>query len=222
MRHWGLVIGVCYALLAILLFVPGVLLLFPGAPEYPDIRLWQTWLVFALLVALQILLLFLSVDTSWRRRKPRRHAGLMIVTAAFLFALLMMSVIFSVCDAVPAIAGQTENFIDRIFTGQALAFVWLPSWILWTILLFLYVRGASDRLTRLLGWVIKGSVVELLIAVPCHIIARQRTDCCAGVGGAIGIATGLAVMLAAFGPAILLLYQQRLQRLRPNLPAPRT
>ena len=222
MRHWGLVIGVCYALLAILLFVPGVLLLFPGAPEYPDIRMWQTWLVFTLLVALQILLLFLSVDTSWRRRKPRRHAGLMIVTAAFLFALLMMGVIFSVCDAVPAIAGQTEHFIDRIFTGRALAFVWLPAWILWTILLFLYVRSASDRLTRLLGWVIKGSVVELLIAVPSHIIARQRTDCCAGVGGGIVIATGLAVMLAAFGPAILLLYQQRLQRLRPNSSAPRT
>lgn len=109
MRHWGLVIGICYALLAMLLFAPGISLLFGDPLQYPDIRLWQTWLVFV-----------------------------------------------------------------------------------------------------------------LLIAVPSHLIARQRTDCCAGVGGAIGIATGLAVMLAAFGPAILLLYQQRLQRLRPNSPAPRS
>jgi hypothetical protein len=221
MRHWGLVIGVCYALLAMLLFAPGISLLFGDPLQFPDIRLWQTWLVFVLLIALQVLLLFLSVDTSWRRRKPRRHAGVMIVTSAFLFALLLMGVIFSVCDAVPAIAGETGDFIDWMFTGRALALVWLPSWIFWAILLFLYVRGTSDRLTRLLGWVIKGSVVELLIAVPCHLIARQRTDCCAGAGGAIGIATGLAVMLAAFGPAVLLLYQQRLERLRPNSPVPR-
>jgi len=82
--------------------------------------------------------------------------------------------------------------------------------------LSLYVRGVSERLTRVISWLIKGSVLELLIAVPSHIAARQRNDCCAEPVTAVGIATGIAVMLAAFGPAVLMLYKQRLEQLTPR------
>ena len=63
---------------------------------------------------------------------------------------------------------------------------------------------------------IKGSVLELLIAVPTHIVARHRDYCCAGLLTFIGLAMGVSVMLFAFGPVVLLLFAQRWQRLHPH------
>jgi hypothetical protein len=57
---------------------------------------------------------------------------------------------------------------------------------------------------------LKGSVLELLIVVPCHIIVRRRHDCSAPAATSFGIATGLAVMLLSFGPSVLFLYKKRL------------
>jgi hypothetical protein len=37
-----------------------------------------------------------------------------------------------------------------------------------------------------------GSILELLVAVPSHIIVRRRGDCCAPLGTFCGTATGIA------------------------------
>jgi hypothetical protein len=62
--------------------------------------------------------------------------------------------------------------------------------------------------------VFAGSVLELLVAVPTHVIVRQRDECCAGIATGIGIATGLAVMFVALGPSVLLLYWRRAKQIR--------
>ncbi len=53
---------------------------------------------------------------------------------------------------------------------------------------------------------------DQLIAIPCHIIVRQRDECMAPAVTGFGIATGIAVMLMAFGPSVIFLYQKRLQQ----------
>jgi hypothetical protein len=74
----------------------------------------------------------------------------------------------------------------------------------------MFLRRSSDPVTRVVSWLLRGSVLELLIAVPCHIIARRRDECSAPQMTSFGIATGIAIMLLSFGPSVLLLYKKRL------------
>lgn|GEM_PF-2160057 len=55
-----------------------------------------------------------------------------------------------------------------------------------------------------------------LVAIPCHIMTRQRNDCCAPFVSDLGIAAGISVMLLSFGPGVLFLYSERLRRLQPR------
>ena len=81
MRNWGIVVTAFYAIVVLLLLGFGIVLLAEDwwglDPNYQSdmnelvvISLIPT----AFLVCGQVLLLFLSVDTSWRRLKPQRHA----------------------------------------------------------------------------------------------------------------------------------------------------
>ena len=83
-------------------------------------------------------------------------------------------------------------------------------WLLWAVVFFLYLRKASELVNRVLTWLLRGSVLELLIVVPSHVIVRRRGDCCAPAVTSLGIVTGIAIMLLSFGPGILLLYKKRL------------
>jgi hypothetical protein len=79
---------------------------------------------------------------------------------------------------------------------------------------YLYLRGSSQPVNRALTWLLRGSVLELLIAVPSHVIVRRRDECCAPILTSFGIVTGIAVMLLTFGPGILLLYKKRIESYR--------
>jgi len=89
-------------------------------------------------------------------------------------------------------------------------------WLFWGILFYFYFRNSSAVVTRLVSWLLRGSVLELLIAVPCHIIVRRRNLCSAPVVTSFGIATGLAIMLLSFGPSVLFLYKKRLDSYPPR------
>ena len=70
--------------------------------------------------------------------------------------------------------------------------------------------GSADRLYR---WLVAGSVLELLIAVPSHIIVNRRHDCTAPFVSSFGVATGLAMLLMSIGPGALFLYRARMRRI---------
>jgi hypothetical protein len=62
----------------------------------------------------------------------------------------------------------------------------------------------------------RSSILGLLVAVPAHVVARRRDDCCGGLGTIWGIASGLAVMLFSFGPGVFFLFSERWSRLHPK------
>ena len=69
-------------------------------------------------------------------------------------------------------------------------------------------------MTRAVNWLLRGSVAELLVAVPTHVIVRRRDDCCAPAATFWGIVTGLSVLLLAFGPGVYFLFARRAAALR--------
>jgi hypothetical protein len=83
-------------------------------------------------------------------------------------------------------------------------------WLIWGVVFYRYSKRSADVADSAVSWLMKGSVLELLIAVPCHIIVRQREWCCAQYVGAYGIAAGIAIMLMAFGPSAMFLYKKKL------------
>jgi hypothetical protein len=222
MRNWGIVVTAFYALALMGLLVPGVLLLggwldvsdvLSGLLDFygSSLRSWLAWTWVVILVGGQALLLFLSVDTSRRKLKPRQHILVSISTAAILFALLAVA---AICALVAGVGGD-DTPAWGLVDSELKALGWLLAlWLLWGLAFYLYARGTPERAARVLGWLFRGSVLELLIAVPAHVIVRQREDCSAPAVTSFGIVTGLAVMLLSFGPSILFLYKKRLEHYR--------
>lgn len=104
MRKWGVVISAFYALVLLALFGPAFLLLaqdqFNGWPRFlkeliEGYESWQFWIFVGLLLASQALLMFLSVDTSERRLKPRAHVLISVALGALLTAILTSALIWS-------------------------------------------------------------------------------------------------------------------------------
>jgi hypothetical protein len=215
MRKWGIFVSLFYACIVLGLLVPAAVVL--GGDHTPfasaffsDLagvyRDWFTWISVAVVLSGQILLLFLSVDTSWKRLKPRMHIAVTCAVACLLLAGLTLAAFVSFDAAFPE-----KGLVDALFdtVGRTLA-LWAGLWILWAVLFYIYVRNSAAAVARAVSWLLKGSVLELLIAVPCHVIVRRRDECCAPILTSFGIVTGIAVMLLSFGPSVLLLYKKRL------------
>jgi len=213
MRKWGIVISVFYAVIVVGLLAPAGLRLAMAGSDAPFFKtlgeMYTEWLVWAAIFALiggQAILLFLSVDTSQKRLKPRTHLAVSVVAGSMLFALLSFAAISA---GGAAVAG--DKFIDWFWdTEMEVVWVFLAFWLVWGVLFYLYFRNSAAVTTRIVSWLLKGSVLELLIAVPCHVWVRRRGDCSAPMATSFGIVTGIAVMLLAFGPSVLLLYKKRL------------
>jgi hypothetical protein len=214
MRKWGILITLFYALIVLGLLVPGAVFL------YGDKSLsWReffgalqgvylvAWIPIGIVLAGQALLLFLSVDASRKRLKPRAHILVSSSLTAMLLALLTFAALLSLAAGV-----YGDKFDESFFfsSGAKVLGMCGSLWLFWGILFYLYFRNSTELLTRAISWLLKGSVLELLVAVPCHVIVRRRHDCSAPAATSFGIATGIAVMLLSFGPSVLLLYKKRL------------
>ncbi len=91
-------------------------------------------------------------------------------------------------------------------------------WVVWVVIFRSFAKSddPDSLLKRSTRWLLRGSILELLIAVPSHIFVRRRGDCCAPVGTFWGIVTGISVMLLCFGPGVFFLFVERFERLKPK------
>jgi len=237
MKRWAVLTVLLYALALLALTVPLILLAFAGKGSFTvktaaEIYLqWGYWLWLAILVGGQALLLLLPLKITERRFIPRRSLKVPCIVTAFLLANLLFAGILDVLCATFREEGinvfsylvpfnldldhpkTIEVVVSAIVT--LLAF-----WVIWTIV-FRHFADSDDPdslLKRVVRWLLAGSILELLVAVPSHVIVRRRDDCCAPVGTFWGIATGIAIMLLCFGPGVYFLFAERFQRLKPKSP----
>ena len=179
----------------------------------------------------QALLLILPVGIARERPTPRRPLIVPIVVCSFFLANLFFSAVLSLlCVAlhdhafdIIAFAGQTlrsdaqpEPAILDYPVGTLIIISLL--WLIWAVVFYSFAKNDDPNaiVKRTTRWLLRGSILELLVAVPSHILVRNRHGCCAPFGTFWGIATGLAIMLLCFGPGVFFLFAQRIRRLRPT------
>jgi hypothetical protein len=214
MRRWGLLVSLLYVLTLVALTWPLLIIAFlpDSLPRKAEdlagpFLFWPYWVFLGVMGLGQLALLAIPVRLARGELVRRRSLLLPVGASSFAMALLTFGVVMCLYD--PAFK------VDRLDGGWALL-LWPASWIVWAILFWQMGRNAGprDHVARLCRYLLGGSVLELLIAVPAHVVARNRSECCAGFGTLLGLAAGLSVMLFAFGPGVFFLYADRFRRLR--------
>ena len=221
MKRWAVVTIGLYLVVALLLSGPLMLAWdagrkMPVAATLRVFREWGYWLWIGVSIVSQVLLLVVPVAISERRPRSRRHLLVPVVTSAFLLALVCGTALVAL-EA--GIWGDRPGSSTPLYTVDGTGLLaglvfFVVTWVLWGFVFHRFATTADpEALTRrLMRWLLRGSILELLIAVPSHVVARRREDCCAPLFSYWGIATGITVMLLAFGPGVFFLFVQQVRR----------
>lgn len=214
MIRCGIVVTFAYGAIVALLLLPAWSLLAHNPPRV-DLRMygdWVAWIWVAAPIAAQALLLFLSVDSSLRILRQRRRVAFTAALVGLLTTVLFASATVSAWIAVRFDPFEREQ-AAIVWSLAALAAMWLA----WAGLFYAHYRGSSQPADAAVRWLLKGSVLELLVAVPSHIVVHRRNDCTEPAITGYGVVTGLALMLLAFGPGVLALYKKRIDERRARM-----
>lgn len=221
MRNWGTVVTGFYVLVVAALspallgywIADGQLAEFQWSKLVTGYAEWSVLIGMALLPVGPLVLLLVKVDRSLKRPKRRRHIAISATAAGFMLALLMFATVASIVAVV-----QGDHW------GDATAWAVLASgpslWLVWTLVFWWLGERLFDPAKRLYRYLIAGSVLELLITLPSHLIVRQRHECSAPAVTAFGVTTGIAVLLMSLGPSVLFLYRARMRGLSGAPPHP--
>jgi hypothetical protein len=205
-----------YLLILVVLTVPVTLLAFvpqAGAKDIAEVyRYFLYWLWAGVMVLCQAALLVVPVRVASRRPVTRRSLLWPIVTAGLMMGGLTVGAMYSLYEFA---------LRDKAFGGW---FWWaaigsgVVIWCVWAVLFYRSSHAVepSDLISRQCRLMLRGSILELLVAVPTHIVARSRDYCCAGAMTFVGLTLGISVMLFSFGPAVFFLYVERWRRLHPE------
>lgn len=230
MKRWAVITVGLYLVALLALTGPVFLAAFAGWGQHgrmdvDDLRRlvqdWGYWIWIGVAVAGQVLLLVVPVAKAEGRPLKRRHVRVPTLTASFLLAFMcvalaaVIAVVFWRDEGFKMfeVFGNTGNRATLVLFGYVAV-----AWIVWALVFRRFQKRDEPAAlnSRLMRWLLRGSILELLIAVPSHVFVRHRDDCCAPIATFWGIATGITVMLISFGPGVFFLFVKRAQQLRPR------
>ncbi|MGB0767304.1 MAG: serine/threonine protein kinase [Phycisphaeraceae bacterium] len=207
---WALAVVGCYALFAL-----ASTILIGVAFSKEDDAPAAGWIVAGIYVLCQLVFVLIPVRVASRRPMTRGKVWLTILPACLLLGLLVTfggAGFMEMLEVHGAVDDEGEK------SGTALFFLFgLLTWLGWTLVFGIASfrqdpASVSARVYRLL---LRGSIIELMVAVPCHVIVRQKDECSAGVMTWLGICVGIGVMFLAFGPSVAVLYVRRFMDILP-------
>ena len=157
-------------------------------------------IILGAMVVSQALLIFGTGSIQLCHPIRKRRLVLPIIGAATMMTLLVTGLLAALTELLYL---DKLNLSEWTFWG-----VVAVSWIVWTVLLWQHVapRPRYAVLARLTSYLLAGSLAELLVTVPSHIIVRRRPGCFVGMATMFGILAGVCVMFFSFGPVIFLLF----------------
>ena len=213
MKRWALVVAGLYLVVLLVLSGPAVMLAFPSE----DVNLQELyldgwyWLWLAIMVVSQFALLLVPVRVESRRPVTRSALWPTVLAAGLMAGALVIGAGLSISELLYALSDGASGSLN----GWGILGIGVLIWAIWSAVFYSVGRNSdpSDVISRQCRLLLKGSILELLIAVPTHIVARYRDYCCAGISTFIGITMGIGVMLFSFGPAVFFLYANRWKRL---------
>ena len=161
-----------------------------------------------------LLLLAIRVEIRFQRLQARRSIAVPATIACLLFLLLVFCALLSF-----GVGKWGDGFSSHLSSYYLLLWM-LFLWCVWALLFYRYfkAKGTESFVRRTLNWLLAGSVLELLVAVPSHIISCRRHDCCAPILSLWGISIGLSIMLLSLGPGVVFLYMERIARKKRRAP----
>ena len=130
----------------------------------------------------------------------RRRLIAPVFLSGLMMAILIVSISFSFIELIKLESAEWDEYAFWLILGT--------SWLIWGIVFYLkYIETERfSTLKKLITTIIAGSLIELLAAVPSHVIVSRRPGCLVGIFTALGISGGILVMFWAFGPGILLIF----------------
>lgn len=164
----------------------------------PDLLILIALVVFS--VAAQLFFIFIPGRPEYLTPIGPRRLILPVVIAGLMMAILAFGFCMALADL---IWGSGPAPLER-----AWPFFCLGVWVFWAVLF--YVQGLSRNrhttMRRMVAWLVGGSLLELLVSVPSHLIVVRRPGCMVGMASWLGIMAGIYVMVWAFGPGIALMF----------------
>jgi hypothetical protein len=213
MKRWAILVVALYCLILAALTVPVMLLALPKVKLEDAANVYATWPYWTwLLVMVLGQAALLAVPVRFASRRPVTRGSLLptVLASGLMMGGLAAGAIYALYEFAWGVDIQEPD-------GWYVLGVMALTWCLWSLIFYRLCRkedapGIISRQTRTL---LKGSILELLIAVPTHIAVRNRDYCCAGFLTFVGLAAGMSVMLFSFGPAVFFLFVARWRRLHP-------
>jgi hypothetical protein len=223
MKRWALVVVALFGLVAVILTPPVWRFSFPEkspAASSPDpLEVYQAflepsyWIWIGILLLCQACLLLVPVRVASRKPMGRVSIWVSVGASGFFAAVLAYGLLCVLAEYFYGDKALRGDWPGCLLWGPPLAI-----WAGWALVFSRLARSGTPegfilRQCRLL-W--KGSILELLVAVPTHVVARSRDYCCAGFLTFVGITFGLSIMLLSFGPGVFFLFAERWRQLHPN------
>ena len=220
MKRWAWIVAALYVAALLVLTVPAVMAAFAPQVHVGEaaaaLIAWPYWLWLAVMCASQLALLAVPVRVASLRPMSQGPVWRTILAGGLAAGGLAVGAFFSIYEFAMRSLG------DGNWAGWTAIEAGLLAWCAWALIFSRLSRRLEPRdfVTRQCRWLFRGSVLELLIAVPTHIVARYRDYCCAGFMTFIGLTMGMSVMLFAYGPAVFFLFADRWKRLHPDHKTP--
>jgi hypothetical protein len=216
MKRWVLLVVGLYLVSVSIFAIPLALFLGDPCSFKPDVSFLKFIYIYIIpfLILIETTLLLIPLNIAQVRPIARRKVIFSAIAGALAVGFMVMMIIASVILMI----WTENNTVDYIYSGWGLI-IPVIAWIAWSVIFYRNYKSDDPEsyVSMLTSWLLKGSILQLIVAVPSHIISRSRNECCAPPLTLLGIITGIAIALMSFGPGILFLYAKRIKDKRKSV-----